>query len=103
MNLKLYAIKKGNQKLDNCVQLVVVDLDKSKHYPLNFVCVLPRYLRILERRSSNFAKIFGGKSLHVAKDLLVEAKQGEEDPQIQKVISKRIKEIDSEKYPQKGS
>ena len=97
MDLKLYAIKKGNQKLDKCVKLVVVDLDKGKHYPLNFVCVLPRYLRLLERRSSNFAKIFGGKSLHVAKDLLVEAKDREADPQIQKVITKRIKDIESER------
>ena len=96
MDLKLYAIKTGNQKLENCVQLVVVDLDKGKRYPLNFVCVLPRYLRLLERRSSNFAKIFGGKSLHLAKDLLMDAKHREEDPQIQKVINKRIKYIESE-------
>jgi hypothetical protein len=96
LNLKLYAIKKGNQKLDSCIKLVVVDLDKGKRYPLNFVCVLPRYLRLLEKRSSNFAKIFGGKSLPVAKNLLVEAKHREEDPDIQKLINKRIKAIDSE-------
>ena len=97
MNLKLYAIKRSKQKLDSSIQLVVVDLDKSKHYPLNFVCVLPQYLRLLERRSSSFAKIFGRKSVPVAKDLLVEAKHREEDPEIQKVISKRIKAIDSER------
>jgi len=97
MNLKLYAIKRSNQKIDSSIQLVVVDLDKSKRYPLNFVCVLPQYLRLLERRSSNFAKIFGRKSLPVAKDLLVEAKNREEDPEIQKVISKRMKAIDSER------
>jgi hypothetical protein len=96
LNLKLYAIKRGNQKLDSCIQLVVVDLDKGKRYPLNFVCVLPQYLRLLEKRSSNFAKIFGGKSLPVAKNLLVEAKHREEDPDIQKVISKRIRAIDLE-------
>ena len=95
MNLKLYAIRKGNQNLDNCIQLVVVDLDKGKRYPLNFVCVLPRYLRLLEKRSSNFAKIFGGKSLHVAKNLLVEAKDEEESPEIQRIIIKRIKDIES--------
>ena len=93
MNLQIYAIKRGNQKLDSCIQLIVVDLDKSKRYPLNFVCVLPRYLRLLEKRSSNFAKIFGEKSLCVAKKLLVEARHREEDPQIQKVITKRIREI----------
>ena len=97
MNLKLYAIKRGNQKLDSRIQLVVVDLDKSKRYPLNFVCVLPQYLRLLEKRSSNFAKIFGGKSLPVAKNLLVEAKGREEDPDVQKVINKRMKAINSER------
>ncbi len=97
MNLKLYAIKRGNQRIDSCIQLVVVDLDKSKRYPLNFVCVLPQYLRLLEKRSSNFAKIFGKKSLPVAKNLLVEAKHREEDPDIQKVLSKRIKAIDWER------
>ncbi len=94
MNLKLYAIKKGNQKLDSNVQLVVVDLDRGRRYPLNFVCVLPRYLRLLEKRSSNFAKIFGERSVCVAKNLLVEATHEEGDPDIQKVISKRIRDID---------
>lgn len=94
MNLKLYAIKKGNRNLDSCIQLVVVDLDRGKRYPSNFVCVLPRYLRLLEKRSSNFAKIFGGKSIHVAKDLLVDAKCQEENPEVQRVIKKRIKDIE---------
>ena len=96
MNLKLYAIKNGNQPLER-VQLVVVDLDKSRRYPLNFVCVLPRYFRLLEKRSSKFAKLFGEKTFCTAKNLLVEASHQEGDPEIQAVISKRIKEIDSKK------
>jgi len=98
MNLKLYAIKKENHNFDICIQLVVVDLDKSKHYPINFVCVLPKYLRLLEKRSSNFAKIFGEKSINTAKKLLSEAKRSEQDPEIQKVIGKRIREIDSKAH-----
>lgn len=94
MNLKLYAIKNGNQQFDR-IQLVVVDLDKSKRYPLNFVCVLPRYFRILEKRSSKFAKLFGEKSLCMAKKLLVDAWRSEDDPEIKTVINKRIKDIDS--------
>ena len=94
MNLKLYAVKRGKPKLDSNVQLVVVDLDRSRRYPLNFVCILPRYLRLLEKRSSNFANIFGERSLGVAKNLLVEARHGEGDPEIQRAISKRIKDID---------
>jgi hypothetical protein len=95
INLKICAIKNGNTPIER-VQLVVVDLDRGKHYPLNFVCVLPRYFRILEKRSSKFAKLFGERSLHVAKKLLVEAQQKEEDPEIQTVIKKRIKAIDAE-------
>jgi len=94
MNLKLYAIKNGNRHIDR-IQLVVVDLDKSKRYPLNFVCVLPRYFRILEKRSSKFAKLFGEKSLCMAKKLLVDAWRSEDDPEIKTVITKRIKDIDS--------
>ena len=94
MNLKLYAIKNSNQQI-NRIQLVVVDLDKSKRYPLNFVCVLPRYFRILEKRSSKFAKLFGEKSLCMAKKLLVDAWRSEDDPEIKVVINKRIKDIDS--------
>ncbi len=93
MKLKLYAIKKGNQQIEKDIQLVVVDLDKSNNYPLNFVCVLPRYFRLLEKRSSQFAKIFGTKSMCLAKKLLVEADKKEDDPQIKKVINKRIKDI----------
>jgi hypothetical protein len=94
LNLKLYAIKNGSQKIDR-IQLIVVDLDKSKRYPLNFVCVLPRYFRILEKRSSKFAKLFGEKSLCLAKKLLVDAWRSEDDPEIKTVIKKRIKAIDS--------
>ena len=94
MNLKLYAIKNACPQMEN-IQLVVVDLDKGKRYPLNFVCVLPRYFRILEKRSSKFAKLFGEKSPSTAKKLLVDAVQREEDPEIKAVINKRIKDIDS--------
>ena len=95
MKLQLYAIKKSSQQQETDVQLVVVDLDKSNHYPLNFVCVLPRYFRLLEKRSSQFAKTFGPKSFTIAKLLLLEADKKEDDPQIKKVINKRIKDIES--------
>ncbi|MDR1993285.1 MAG: hypothetical protein LBQ98_07330 [Nitrososphaerota archaeon] len=95
MNLKLYAIKNTGQRIEP-IQLVVVDLDKSKYYPLNFVCVLPRYFRILEKRSSKFAKLFGIKSHDVAKKLLIDASHQEDDPEIQSVINKRLKAIGAE-------
>jgi hypothetical protein len=94
MNLRLYAIKNPSLQT-NRIQLVVVDLDRSKRYPINFVCVLPRYFRILEKRSSKFAKLFGEKSQSLAKKLLVEAWHSEDDPEIITVINKRLKDIDS--------
>ena len=94
LNLKLYAIKDCAQQIKR-IQLVVVDLDKSKRYPLNFVCVLPRYFRVLEKRSSKFAKLFGEKSLSLAKKLLLDAKHNEDDPEITTIINKRLKDIDS--------
>jgi hypothetical protein len=95
MNLKLYAIKNGSQRIEP-IHLVVVDLDRSKHYPLNFVCVLPRYFRILEKRSSKFAKLFGNRSHDMAKKLLIDASRREDDPEIKTVITKRLKAINAE-------
>jgi hypothetical protein len=92
MNLKLFAVK--NTKPQSSIQLIVVDLDKSQRYPVNFVCILPRYFRILEKRSSKFAKLFGEKSFSMAKKLLTEAWRNEEDPEVKTVITKRLKEID---------
>ncbi len=96
MNLKLYALKNASySQTHERVQLVVVDLDKGKRYPLNFVCVLPRYFRILEKRSSKFAKIFGTRSLVMARTLLIDAETQEEDPEIKTAIKRRIRDIDS--------
>jgi hypothetical protein len=39
--------------------------------------------------------MFGEKSLHMAKKLLVDAAHQEADPEIQVAISRRIKDIDS--------
>jgi hypothetical protein len=61
----LVAVKKARQKIDaKSVQLLVVDLDKNKRYPLNFVCVLPRYLRLLEKRRNTLQKFLGTKRLY---------------------------------------
>jgi hypothetical protein len=55
-------------------------------------------MRLLEKRSSNFAKIFGEKSVSTAKNLLVDAVRREKDPDIQKVIHKRMKDISQKPY-----
>jgi hypothetical protein len=54
---------------------------------------------LLEKRSSNFSKIFGERSVCTAKKLLIEAKHSEDDPDIQKVITKRMREIETKLNP----
>jgi len=75
------------------VQVVVVDLDKSKKYPLNFVCVLPQAVASLGKHSNIFSKIFGPNSLDVARKLLHRALKREKDTEIKKELSKRLKAL----------
>lgn len=94
MNLQLYALRSGNRKQPTKqVQLVVVDLDKAHYYPLNFVCILPKYFRFIEKRPSQFVNIFGKRSPQVAKKLLAKAFNDEKDPEIRQVLKSRIRKL----------
>ena len=75
------------------VKVVVVDLDKSKHYPLNFVCILPQTATLLGKPSNIFGKVFGSSSLDVATKLLHRALKKEKDDDIRKELSKRLRSI----------
>jgi hypothetical protein len=73
------------------VQVVVIDLDRSKVYPLNFICILPQTIISLGKHSNLFGKIFGSSSLVVAKKLLQRALKREKDAEIRKELTKRLK------------
>jgi hypothetical protein len=73
------------------VQVVVIDLDRSKDYPLNFICILPQTIISLGKHSNLFCKIFGSSSLVVAKKLLQRALKREKDAEIRKELTKRLK------------
>ena len=51
-------------------RFAVVDLDRGKDYPVNFVCLLPSQLKPEGNDSSVFRRVFGEESLLVAKRLL---------------------------------
>jgi hypothetical protein len=72
-------------------RVAVVDFDKAKGYPLNFVCVLPKRLNSHETKASFFEKRFGDKSLEVAKQLLTDALKSEEDEDVRGEIEQRLK------------
>jgi len=95
MRPSLYMLKKQNGRTEftseTDVQVVVIDLDRSKDYPLNFICILPQTIISLGKHSNLFGKIFGSSSLVVAKKLLQRALKREKDAEIRKELTKRLK------------
>ena len=95
MKASLYLLKKQNGRTEftmkTDVQVVVVDLDRSKEYPLNFVCILPLTLVSFEKHSNAFSKIFGISRLDVAIKLLQRALKKEKDDECRKELTKRLK------------
>jgi len=71
-------------------RFVVVDANKSKSYPQNFVCVLPVNLG-KGKVDSAFLKAFKDKNLEQAKTLLKAAWEHEDDSDIKAEIERRLK------------
>lgn len=94
MRPSLYLLKKQSGRTEYSmkteVQVVVVDLDKSKNYPLNFVCIFPQKAMSLGKPSNIFSKVFGTSSLDVAIKLLHKALKNETDNEIRKELTKRL-------------
>jgi len=73
------------------IRFAIVDLDKSQEYPSNFVCMLPQQVSANSKQHSVFAKVFGNHSSELAKRLLTEALETENDSEIKAEIEKRLK------------
>jgi len=72
------------------VHFVIVDSDKSRNYPLNFVCVLPQFQGLVNGHTT-FRRIFGEDSVPLAKKLLSKALTKESDFEIKTEVGKRLK------------
>ena len=92
-NVKDYSVTKR-------FRFAVVDLDKSKSYPSNFVCMLPTQISGKTRLESIFMRFFGDDSLEQARALLVEALEREEDIDVKAEIEKRLKILEYERVIQ---
>lgn len=96
MNPQLYIFTKheierfGSKKR---IYFVVVNTDKAKEYPANFVCVLPTQKNSIENPVTTFSRAFGKDSLALAKKLLKAALDDEDDPEIRAEIEKRLRLI----------
>jgi hypothetical protein len=75
----------------NRIYFVVVNLDKAKKYPANFVCVLPKLKKSMVKLKTEFSRVFGKDSLRLAKKLLSEALVDEDDLEIKAAIKERLK------------
>ena len=74
----------------NHLRFAVVDLNKSKSYPENFVSMLPMRIDSDGKLPSVFTKFFGNKSLSTAQRLLTEALKTEGDSEIKAEITRRL-------------
>lgn len=93
MKLELEILKRNPKRTSRSTQenaFIVVDFDKAKEYPQNYVCQLPK---TIERTGSSkrFVEIFGEKSRQTAINLLSDALERETDFQIKEEIEKRLK------------
>ena len=94
MKPKLYILKRDeleHRDSSNRIYFKVVNLDKAKKYPANFVCVLPKLRSSIVRPSTVFSRVFGEDSLWLAKQLLKKALRSEDDAEIRAEIQERLK------------
>ena len=76
-------------------RFAVVDLDKGKNYPLNFVCMLPTNITADGKSQSVFLQIFGDKSWEQARALLTGALEMEENSEVKAEIERRLKLLEA--------
>jgi hypothetical protein len=81
-------------------RFAVVDSDKSKSYPANFVCNLPMQINDKGKSKSVFLQVFGDKSMEQARALLTGALKTEEEPEVKTEIEKRLKMLEPEPVSQ---
>ena len=74
----------------NHLRFAVVDLNRSKSYPENFVSMLPMKVDSEGKIPNAFTKFFGNKSLETARGLLTESLKTEHGSEIKDEISRRL-------------
>jgi hypothetical protein len=99
MNPQLLILRKNEMdQFDsgNRVYFVVVNLDKDREYPANFVCILPAQKHSIIKPSTEFSSVFGTDGLRLAKKLLKDALRDEDESQIRAEIERRLRILDAE-------
>ena len=97
MNFRLKVEPKGyseNNSDRRLFSFAVVDLDRSKSCPQNFVCMLPLHIEAKGKVENIFQRVFGDKSVEQAKALLIKAIKSEDDSDIKAEIARRLKMLE---------
>jgi hypothetical protein len=98
MNLQLLITKKETRYHNTITKtkhlFAVIDLDKSKQYPQNFVSILPKSIKTTVKPSNAFEGIFGNQSLEMAKQLLEKALKTKPNSETTKAIRDRLNLLD---------
>jgi hypothetical protein len=98
MKLELSISKQAKNKPSGLTEelvFTILDLDKAKDYPANFVCLLPKNLqRECKPNNSQFSVIFGDNSNKIATKLLTDALRSENDIIVRDEIERRLKAIE---------
>jgi hypothetical protein len=71
-------------------RFAVIDPNKTKGYPANFVCVLPKRIYESGKPVTEFSRLFGKKGSEFAIELLEEALKRECDEKIKTELKKRL-------------
>ena len=94
MKLRLITSRKEVNRAsgrEEVIVFAVVDLDKSKTYPANFICLLPKELKSRNNSTNVFVQVFGDEAPSVAKKLLTGALRVESDSDVKMELKRRLK------------
>ena len=98
MNLKLRVSEIYRHSVypyGRVVRFAVVDLDISRTYPANFVCLLPKEISVTGK--NKFSRMFGKGSIELAIRLLAKALKTERDSEVKKEIENRLNLLKKQK------
>ena len=93
--LQVFKLEKGARSSRTAYRFAIVDCNRSRTYPANFVCMLPTKVELVKGKTTNvFGGLFGDKSLDFAVELLNKALLSEKDDEVKTEIERRLKLID---------
>ena len=87
-------IRHYNTKTKTKHLFAVIDLDKSKKYPQNFVSLLPKNIKSAAKPTNVFEGLFGNESIKIAKCLLEKALKTRPNHKTTLAIIERLKLLD---------